>query len=66
MQTILLGVIFFCVPGMWNAITSMAGGLDSPSMAGAATAAAEVWGVKIRVYWRTKQKNQKSRLFQAG
>ena len=38
-QTVLLGVIFFCVPGMWNAITSMAGGLDSPSMAGAATAA---------------------------
>ena len=26
-QTVLLGLVFFCVPGMWNSITSMAGGL---------------------------------------
>jgi MFS family permease len=38
-QTLLLGLVFFCVPGMWNSITSMAGGLDSPTTAGAATAA---------------------------
>jgi hypothetical protein len=37
-QTILLGTIFFCVPGMWNAITSMAGGLDDARVASQATA----------------------------
>ena len=37
-QTILLGLIFFCVPGMWNSITSMAGGIDDPTISSAATA----------------------------
>ena len=37
-QTLLLGWIFFCVPGMWNAITSMAGGLDDARVAPAAPA----------------------------
>ena len=38
-QVVLLGVIFLCVPGMFNAVTSMAGGLDDPSVASPATAA---------------------------
>ena len=38
-QTILLGVIFFCIPGMFNAVASMAGGLDDPGVASPATAA---------------------------
>ena len=38
-QAVLLGLVFFCVPGMWNSITSMAGGLTDPTAASAATAA---------------------------
>ena len=38
-QAVLLGLVFFCVPGMWNSITSMAGGLTDPTAASATTAA---------------------------
>ena len=38
-QTVLLGLVFFCVPGMWNSITSMAGGLGDARTSSMATAA---------------------------
>ena len=38
-QVLLLGLISFSVPGMFNAITSMAGGVDSPAVASQAAAA---------------------------
>lgn len=37
-QTVLLGFICFCVPGMWNSITSMAGGISDTAVASRATA----------------------------
>ena len=37
-QTALLGLVCFCVPGMWNSITSMAGGISDTGVASAATA----------------------------
>ena len=30
-QASLLGLVCFCVPGMWNSITSMAGGITDTS-----------------------------------
>lgn len=38
-QTLLLGFVCFCVPGMWNAITSMAGGISDKAVASQAMAA---------------------------
>ena len=38
MQVLLISCICFCCPGMWNSLTSMAGGID-PQMASQATAA---------------------------
>ena len=37
-QVLLLGVIMLCVPGIFNALTSMAGGIDDPAVASQATA----------------------------
>eukprot|EP00966_Prymnesium_polylepis_P149584 3455678-Prymnesium_polylepis.1 len=37
-QTVLLGLVCFCVPGMWNSITSMAGGISDKGVSSAATA----------------------------
>jgi hypothetical protein len=37
-QIVLLGLIFLCIPGMFNAVTSMAGGVDDPSVASPAAA----------------------------
>jgi MFS family permease len=37
-QVVLLGCIMLCVPGMFNAVTSMAGGIDDPAVASQATA----------------------------
>ena len=39
-QVVLLGIVCFCVPGTWNAVTSMAGGIRARShrLASAATA----------------------------
>ena len=37
-QVVLLGTIMLCVPGMFNAVTSMAGGIDDPAVASQATA----------------------------
>merc|ERR550537_1714456 len=37
-QTVLLGLVCFCVPGMWNSITAMAGGVHDPRISSAATA----------------------------
>jgi MFS family permease len=37
-QTVLLGLVCFCVPGMWNSITAMAGGVQDPAVSSAATA----------------------------
>ena len=31
-QVVLLGIIFFCIPGMYNAVTSMAGGVNDPAV----------------------------------
>ena len=38
-QVVLLGLVCFCVPGAWNSITSMAGGLEDTSTTSAAVAA---------------------------
>ena len=37
-QVLLLGAICFCVPGMWNSITSMAGGIEDQAVVSTATA----------------------------
>lgn len=36
-QTIIVGIICFCIPAMWNSITSMAGGIKNKNIATAAT-----------------------------